>query len=250
MYRFCGGGRDRYNQNRWNSRFKYLVDFLPYVKTVLEKHTGKFIFVVDNTEKEYEDNCRTEIKKYLQDDKIEFISVKSNESYKKCIGGKRDVAPSMYTLYITCMDLIKEYATKDTIVFVQEDDFIVEDELYYEKMIQFCKHHPFDFVGLFDSPMWYNGNRQLMSPRYHLEIEYQFDHHWRTAPSIGHAFCSHINALKIPRNKKFLYNPDRCRRDIKTWTNIWSQGKSKIWSAVPGLLSLGIGPKHPVYFKD
>ena len=193
----------------------------------------------------------------------QFIMVNSREQTGRLVSGAA-CTPQHYTLYITSVNIVKELRLHDDdVVFFLEDDYKFRREAF-PKCYDFARLHPDDFISPFDHPDRYskkyreteNSARDLYLRgkdfpfhyrglgqdrertrqgyiNYRLELIWETGRHWRTAISSCHTFLSTFGALK--RSEPFLYNADVQRSDHVMWTHIWSTGRSRLWTPVPGL---------------
>jgi len=218
------------------------------------------------------DNLHPQMAQRLEEDHVQqkkysfasqLIRVNSHEQQERLVSGA-PCTPQHYTLYITAINLADTLALKDKdVVFFIEDDYKFRKEAL-PLCYAFAREHPSDFVSPFDHPDRYSAKYRLMENdardlylqgkkfRYHsrglgrndartrqgyinyrLELIWEAGHHWRTAISSCHTFLSTFQALRL--SEPFLYHADVQRSDHVMWTHIWAEGKSKLWTPVPGL---------------
>ncbi len=193
----------------------------------------------------------------------ELIEVNSREQKDRLVSGAV-CTPQHYTLYITSMQVVDRLGLRDDdVVFFVEDDYKFRPGAL-EKSFVFARSFRDDFVSPFDHPDRYSSKYRLMELNardlflqgrpfpyhsrglgrddertrrgyinYRLELVWEAGHHWRTAISSCHTFLGTFRALKM--SEPYLYHADVQRSDHVMWTHIWSEGRSKLWTPVPGL---------------
>lgn len=193
----------------------------------------------------------------------ELIEVNSSKQSEKLPSGA-PCTPKHYTLYITSINVVKSLNLKDDdVVFFIEDDYKFKKDAL-ELCYRFALKYKTDFISPFDHPDRYASKHKMKEDQarelyfqgkdfrinrgrlgkneeitrkgyinYKLELVWEFNHHWRTVISTCHTFLGSFKALK--NSAPYLYDANLQRSDHVMWTHIWSGGKSKLWSPVPGL---------------
>ncbi|GEM_PF-4638814 len=192
-----------------------------------------------------------------------LLEVNSQAQEERLLSGA-SCTPQHYTLYITSINLVDTLDLRDEdVVFFVEDDYKFRAGAL-EKCFSFARTFRDDFVSPFDHPDRYSKKYRLMELNardlylqgkpfpfhsrglgrddertrrgyinYRLELIWEAGHHWRTAISSCHTFLGTFRALKM--SEPYLYHADVQRSDHVMWTHIWSEGRSKLWTPVPGL---------------
>jgi hypothetical protein len=218
------------------------------------------------------DNLHPQMKERLEQDHVDgkkysffsqLIEVNSRDQKERLVSGAA-CTPQHYTLYITSMNVVDGLGLKDRdVVFFIEDDYKFRREAF-PLCFAFAGRHLRDFISPFDHPDRYslkyremeNDARDLFLQgrkfrfhsrglgrddertrqgyiNYRLELIWETGHHWRTAISSCHTFLGTFQALRL--SEPYLYHADVQRSDHVMWTHIWAEGRSRLWTPVPGL---------------
>jgi len=172
-------------------------------------------------------------------DFFSIIETHSSKCEKKLVSGKLCKNRNYYTFYLDSMEIAKELASKDTVVFFCEDDYLYRPDAF-EKSYLFIKDHPSDFVTLYDHPDRYiesniKSEYQFINNIYQNEIIWEQDHHWRTCISTCLTFVATGQSLSL--NSHLFVDAQNPLTDHQMWCDMWSNNKSKLYSALPGLAS-------------
>lgn len=226
-----------------DKRTYYLLSFQKLFSNFIDNSGIRYkaFLITDNTPQYIEKDLAAKASQIF-----EHISVQSIEQ-KECLISGKPCTPKHYTLYITSMDLVKNYADEDSIIFFCEDDYLYRPDAF-EKAVVFMMNHSNDFLTLYDHPNRYDEKaphfqriKELNNYEpYKLELLWEAKHHWRTCVSTCHSFVATLRSLTL--NKRLFIDCDKQRGDHTLWTEMWRQGKSKLWGAIPGLTSHRHGP--------
>jgi hypothetical protein len=174
---------------------------------------------------------------------FEIIPVYSR-SQKERLSSGNACSTQRYTLYISSMKVVESYlkSSPEAVIFFCEDDYLYRHDAF-EKAYRFMKKHPNDFISLYDHPDRYRDSSRQNEPnlpRYNLELLWECNHHWRTSISTCHSFVATMKSLI--QNDEFLLRASNELGDHDMWKQIWKNGKSKLYGAIPGLASHRRGP--------
>jgi len=219
---------------------KYLDEFTKQYRSFVDKERKNIpaYLIIDNSSKDVIDRLTA---KYS--DCFQIIITNSKEQKERLDSGK-PCSSQRYTFYISSMQIIKEHADDDTIIFFCEDDYLYRPDAF-GKVCSFLLNHPNDFVSMYDHPDRYADASRIKEVSgkysgYKLELLWEASHHWRTSISTCHSFATTKKALAL--NAQFTIKANVERRDHLMWCEIWKLGKSKLYGAIPGLASHRQGP--------
>ena len=219
----------------------------------------KLVSIVDNSSAEFAAKVED-----TAGGAIDELRIENSKTQEGKLASGAPCSIQYHNVYVSVPKAIKRHADPSTVVFFIEDDYLFKDDAF-EKGYRFARAHPQDFVGLFDHPdryrppcreleldfrenhiinktvynvpIGYRGADQTKTYQgymnYRLELIWDSGHHWRTCVSTCHTFLCAYKALEL--NDRYLLNVDVERDDHAMWTQIWGEGKSKLWGAVPGL---------------